>query len=397
MIKSSIVFIYGIIYDLVMLPVIFAFIPFSFLNGKTNAYREARRFFIRLNSAKEKNKNATILFYCSSVGEFEQALPIIQRFDSNGKNIVVCFHSKNGFDYCRSVSNYEAFLAPYDLFFSWFIILRKIKPAMFIINRHEFWPATILAARFHSRLFIVNYVTKARTTLIDKFAIHYSEKIFHVNEMADHRAKFSCAGDSRSDRLKERYIANEENSIALRKIVRENLSPGEKVVLIGNAYTEDLQALLAAEHLPAHFKFLVVPARNGFNAGLFKSIYQTKNAASFDWKANGIIILHTMGNLFELYGCADLAWVGGGFTKGIHNCLEADYFNLAVISGNNLNQQPEALFLKSIGRLQVFKNSDELGLILANNTVAFSNTKANSLISPADHIYKTLNENNYSR
>jgi 3-deoxy-D-manno-octulosonic-acid transferase len=68
-----------------------------------------------------------------------------------------------------------------------------------------------------------------------------------------------------------------------------------------------------------------------------------------------VLIIDQIGILSQLYQYADIAYIGGGFTKdGIHNVLEAAVFGKPVIWGPNDLKYPEAIGLRNAhGGIQI--------------------------------------------
>ena len=62
-----------------------------------------------------------------------------------------------------------------------------------------------------------------------------------------------------------------------------------------------------------------------------------------------VILVDTIGKLSYLYRYGSLAYIGGGFGKGIHNILEAATYGLPVIFGPEYSKFLEALELTSLG------------------------------------------------
>ncbi|MCK4819720.1 3-deoxy-D-manno-octulosonic acid transferase, partial [bacterium] len=62
-----------------------------------------------------------------------------------------------------------------------------------------------------------------------------------------------------------------------------------------------------------------------------------------------VLIIDTIGLLSSLYQYGKLAYIGGGFGKGIHNTLEAATFGLPVIFGPRFNKFTEAKELVQAG------------------------------------------------
>jgi 3-deoxy-D-manno-octulosonic-acid transferase len=78
-----------------------------------------------------------------------------------------------------------------------------------------------------------------------------------------------------------------------------------------------------------------------------------------------VLIVDQIGLLSHLYQYADIAYIGGGFTKdGIHNVLEAAVFSKPVIWGPNDSKYQEAIGLRNaFGGIKI-KNAKALNNIL---------------------------------
>ena len=80
---------------------------------------------------------------------------------------------------------------------------------------------------------------------------------------------------------------------------------------------------------------------------------------------SNVLIIDSIGLLSILYKYANIAFIGGGFTKGIHNVLEAIVFRVPVIIGPNHHKSYEARklieleYIKVINNYNEFKNSIE--------------------------------------
>ena len=70
--------------------------------------------------------------------------------------------------------------------------------------------------------------------------------------------------------------------------------------------------------------------------------------------------------LSSIYQYATVAYIGGGFGKGIHNILEATAYNIPVCFGPNYHKFKEARDMIAIGAARSYNNADELSLILTN-------------------------------
>jgi len=96
-----------------------------------------------------------------------------------------------------------------------------------------------------------------------------------------------------------------------------------------------------------------------------------KNATDFD-----IVIVDGVGYLSALYRYAHIAYIGGGFGKGIHNILEAACFGLPVIIGPHYQKFSEAVEL--IKKEGAFCISDEKSLLNIVNKLLNDNIYLNA-------------------
>jgi 3-deoxy-D-manno-octulosonic-acid transferase len=73
-----------------------------------------------------------------------------------------------------------------------------------------------------------------------------------------------------------------------------------------------------------------------------------------------VLIVDTIGLLSSLYAYGDIAYIGGGFGKGIHNTLEAATYGVPIIFGPNYQKFQEAKDLISEGAGFSIANAGEL-------------------------------------
>ena len=71
---------------------------------------------------------------------------------------------------------------------------------------------------------------------------------------------------------------------------------------------------------------------------------------------SNVLIIDSIGLLPTLYKYANIAFIGGGFTKGIHNVLEAIVFKVPVIIGPNHHKSNEANELIELEYIEVVNN-----------------------------------------
>ena len=72
-----------------------------------------------------------------------------------------------------------------------------------------------------------------------------------------------------------------------------------------------------------------------------------------------VLIIDSMGKLSSVYQYGDVAFVGGGFGKGIHNLLEPAAFGLPTFFGSNFEKFEEAKQLIELKGAFSVKNSED--------------------------------------
>jgi len=75
-----------------------------------------------------------------------------------------------------------------------------------------------------------------------------------------------------------------------------------------------------------------------------------------------VLLGDTMGELLALYGCADIAFVGGSLVeRGGHNMLEPAAWGIPVLTGpSDFNFREIAALLQNAGALRKIQNADQL-------------------------------------
>ena len=86
--------------------------------------------------------------------------------------------------------------------------------------------------------------------------------------------------------------------------------------------------------------------------------YSEANDASL--KNARVLIIDNIGILSSLYGYASIAYIGGGFGKGIHNVLEAAAYGMPVLFGPNYQKFQEAVELIQLKAAYSVNSTEEL-------------------------------------
>ncbi|MDD4217701.1 MAG: glycosyltransferase N-terminal domain-containing protein [Bacteroidales bacterium] len=359
-----------------------------------------------------------IWMHCASLGEFEQGRPLIEKFKSDPltKNykIILSFFSSSGYEVRK---NYQfadiVCYLPFDTKKNARDFVKILKPNFAVFVKYEFWhyyldelhsqkiPAYCISAIFREKqMFFKPYGKFFLKTL------HTFKHIFVQDEnskrlLTDKNiTNVDVCGDTRMDRVIQ--IASEKYE----NIFLDEFSSEKHTIVCGSTWPEDEEIL--SQFINASdekFRFIIAPheVNNKHIRGLLQLINKSvilysdiTNQAPNDYS---VVIIDTIGLLSKLYRFGEIAFIGGGFGKGIHNVLEAAVYDIAVVFGPNYKKFKEAEDLVEIGAGFSIKTLHDLTNIInniINNKLFTSDTqnKAKAYISHSSgstqHIFTKL-------
>jgi 3-deoxy-D-manno-octulosonic-acid transferase len=159
----------------------------------------------------------------------------------------------------------------------------------------------------------------------------------------------SVAGDTRFDRVHELLNTPFEHT-ALNQFGKDS-----RIIVAGSTWDKDEQLLAQAfKELPGDLHWIIAP--HELSTGHIRSLQERfPGSVLFTELENEIptgtrvILVDTIGKLSYLYRYGTLAYIGGGFGKGIHNILEAATYGMPVLFGPEHQKFAEAAELISLG------------------------------------------------
>ena len=299
-----------------------------------------------------KNKKNIVWFHCSSLGEFEQGLPIIEAYEKkySKHNILVTFFSSSGINnYEKRKNNYIVHYLPFDTKKNAQNFLKIVKPIKCIFIKNEFWfnyineikrskiPFYSVSTIFRKDQFIIkNKWCIKQLSKITHFFVQNQESALILNQIGI--TQYSVFGDSRFDRVNN-LVQNCYDMPLLNSFSRK-----KKTIIVGSSCKEDEVLLVDFIKKNKEYNYIIAPHElNNLNelctktSGIVYSKVDKENIKDYN-----VIIIDKIGYLSNIYQYGDIAYIGGGFGKGIHNILEPIAFNLPVIFGPNYSKSNEA-------------------------------------------------------
>jgi len=379
------------------------------------------------------NLQSPIWFHAASVGEFEQARPLIERLKANGEKrpIIVTFFSPSGYEARKGYDKADGvYYLPFATRRNAKRFLDALQPSMAIFVKYEFWPAYLrelkkrdiptysICSIFRPKQLFFRWWGKAHLNLLRCFTHIFVQDETSLALLAQHGiTNTSVAGDTRFDRMaavKKTADANRLTPIA-------QFAQGcEQVIVAGSTWPKD-EILLAKYMNTDRFadriqstdqvtKLILVPHEldekhlhfffNLFQGRMVK--YSAVSAMNDPVSRQNILqhakvlLVDTMGLLSSIYRFGQAAYIGGGFGVGIHNTIEAAAYGMPVVFGPNYHHFREAQGLIDAGAARSIKNYNELAAALttALEQHEYLSTKAAkyvlSELGATERIYKEI-------
>ncbi|GAB7258114.1 3-deoxy-D-manno-octulosonic acid transferase [Polaribacter sp. OB-PA-B3] len=353
----------------ILLPII------GFFNKKIKLFINGRKeVFSKIEVLKNEH---TIWFHVASLGEFEQARPIIEELKKENYKykILVTFFSPSGYEIRKNykLADVVCYL-PLDTKSNAKKFIEIVNPKMAIFIKYEFWPnilnqlktkeiPTILVSGIlrDKQLFFKSYGGFMRESLK---AFHYffvqnqeSKKLLNSINFTN----VTVAGDTRFDRVSK--ILEQDNSL---DFITEFKS-GKYTLVAGSTWQEDEKLLVnyINNNAGEDEKFIIAPHNIKTDAVLELQKSINKKTVLFSNRSNKnlseyqVFIIDTIGILTKIYAAANVAYVGGGLKTGLHNILEPATFGISVVIGNKYDKFKEAVDLVKIGGCLSIKNQEE--------------------------------------
>ena len=332
-----------------------------------NGHKEVFNYLKKNITGKED----IIWVHASSLGEFEQGRPLIERIkrEKPQYKILLTFFSPSGYEVRKNYSyaDYVCYL-PFDKFSlaKEFIDITEPKMAFFI--KYEFWANFLY--QLHNRkipIYLVSAIFRPSQIFFKSYGGYFRkmltlyDKIFVQNEQSYELLKglnlknVTISGDTRFDRVIE--IANDAKILP---VVEEFVKDSDFTLVAGSSWPKDEDIFIDYFNNHKEMKLIIAPHEihkehvdniiSKLKRPYLKYSQLTekdKVTPLSDISLSGVdcIIIDCIGLLSSIYRYGNCAYIGGGFGVGIHNVLEAAVYNIPVVFGPNYHKFNEAVKL----------------------------------------------------
>lgn len=326
------------------------------VHGQAQAFRDLKAY---AEAHPERMLRDCVWFHAASVGEFEQARPIIERLreEQPWRPILLTFFSPSGYEMRKTYDKVDLVTyLPFATRRNARRFIEAVHPSMAVFVKYEFWPAYIrqlhqrniplysVASIFRSNQYFFRWYGAAERKLLKMFTHLFVQDNASIDLLRRYGiTQTSLSGDTRFDRVTS--IAGHAKEI---EAVRRFVEGQPQVIVAGSTWPEDEALLYQYMEEHPYVRLILVP--HEINQNHLHSIFHLwqgkhvllSDADELNLQHTRTLVVNRMGLLSSIYQYGHVAYVGGGFGAGIHNTIEAAVYGLPVIFGPNYEHFREA-------------------------------------------------------
>jgi 3-deoxy-D-manno-octulosonic-acid transferase len=351
----------------------------SIWNEKARKWVNGRKnIFDKIELGVRDSKSGIVWVHCSSLGEFEQGKPFMEKIKVQYPNhkLLITFFSPSGYEVKKDYNGADhVFYLPMDSQKNARKFLDIVKPTLVVFIKYDYWYYYLSEIKRRSiNCLLVSAVFREDQAFfkwyggLQRDMLNCFTQIFVQNEVSRNLLETinvkhcSTSGDTRFDTVVE--ISEKFERVPL----IESFMKDDKTIVAGSTWPKDEEFLQTAFNKLGsdNIKLIIAPHEIHHThldelKRLFPASIRFSELTVRSSLASSVLIIDNIGMLSRLYRYAFITYVGGGFTKdGVHNVLEAAVYGKPVVFGNNYKKYKEAADLVKIGGAISFSDSEEL-------------------------------------
>ena len=328
------------------------------LGGKAGRWQAGQQgIWEQLAAFKAAYPEPPFWFHAASLGEFEQAKPILLALRERhpGVPVVVSFFSPSGYEARKNFAQAEWITyLPLDGGSNARRWVQALQPRAVFWVKYEFWLGYLAAVRqANTPLYLLaalpkpKYFQGIKTGYYTEAYRYFTRILLQYPEYAEVfpkslQDKVVVTGDPRYDNV----LAGVAAAGPLPELERFRSAYAKPILLVGSGWKADMDVLLPAlRQLDNPFRLVIFPHEMHAD---FLAYLEREAPGKVSFWSRGIddtaqtLVVDRVGFLSRAYAYGDLAWVGGAFGSGLHNILEAAAWGKAVLCGSKVENFPEA-------------------------------------------------------
>lgn len=310
-----------------------------------------------------------IWFHASSLGEFEQGRPMIEKIkkDYPHYKILLTFFSPSGYEVRKNYPEADVVCyLPFDTPYRVRKFIHLANPCMAIFIKYEFWsnylselkkqaiPTYIISAIFRPDQLFFKWYGKPYRKILSCFNHLFVQDNASQNLLEKYNIKnVTVLGDTRFDRVLD--VQKQARLIPLvEKFVTSGKGEKQLTLVVGSSWPQDEEFIINYFNEHPELKLIIAPHEIDrphlldIHSLLKRPSIRLSEANEQNIKRDCLIV-DSFGLLSSIYRYGEIAYVGGGFGKSIHNILEAAVYGIPVIFGPKFQKFKEAKDLIAVG------------------------------------------------
>ncbi len=333
------------------------------ITGRKNLFTDLEFSLKKLAGRKR------IWFHASSLGEFEQAKPIIAAIKQrhHDVDIIATFFSPSGFENSKNYksANIISYI-PFDSYGDVQRFITLTRPNTAVMVRYDIWPNMIYALKKKQiPTMIANATMKENSVRTIPFIRQFHRALYnnftHIltvskndllafRQFGAHAPMMEAIGDTRFDQVMMR-----SNDAKNKMILSPSITDGKIIFIVGQSWSEDDDVIIPVllklqDHIPSLLTIIVpheptIDHLEELESKLTGEISFIRFSELNNFTDQRVILIDSIGILVALYKYAHVVYIGGSFKQGIHNVLEPAVFGKPVIYGPKHTNSQEAVEL----------------------------------------------------
>lgn len=335
-----------------------------------------------LQDALHKIDKPVVWFHVASLGEFEQARPVMEGLREKDKDsffLLLSFFSPSGYEVRHNYAqaDFVTYL-PLDTKANAERWLTIANPSVAYWVKYEFWwnmleamqkqnvPIILFSALFRKKQFFFKPYAKYFLSILQKLNQIFVQNKESLELLESHGFQNAqMAGDTRFDRVLAQ-VAHFEPVPYI-----EAWRDGAPILVAGSVWERDLLVILPV--LVNNFPDLqIIFAPHEIHEHTLQKIEKAFPSQTIRYSAlekaekttSKVLLIDNVGLLARLYHYGTVAYIGGAFKEGLHNILEPASFGIPIVFGRAYQKFPEAYALIESGGAFSIQQEEDFRLLI---------------------------------
>ena len=313
-----------------------------------------------------------IWFHASSLGEFEQGRPMMEKIKAEHPEykILLTFFSPSGYEVRKNYNGVDVICyLPFDTPYRVKKFLNLANPSIAVFIKYEFWGNYLQELKHRNiPVYIISSIFRRDQLFFQWFGYPYRKMLYcftHLFVQDDRSAALlkefgitnvTVTGDTRFDRVQD--VRNQARELSpVEHFVCEGGKEKRLTLVAGSSWPQDEEILIPYFNEHPEMKLIIAPHEiHREHLMYIESLLKRPSVRLSDVfhdqslaEGKDCLIVDSFGLLSSIYRYGTIAYIGGGFGAGIHNTLEAAVYGIPVLFGPKYHKFKEAKDLIKVG------------------------------------------------